>query len=76
MNKDKLEQLLMEISRKLSILIRLSLKDEELTIKEGVKLLSQFDLSNKEISQILGISEKHVAKEKSLIKKRVVIKNG
>jgi DNA-directed RNA polymerase specialized sigma subunit len=58
-----------EINKKLSILIKLNLKDRKMSMREKVKLLSDFDLSNKEISKILDISEIYVRKEKSSIKK-------
>jgi len=58
-----------EINKKLSILIKLNLKDRKMSMREKVKLLLDFDLSNKEISKILDISEIYVRKEKSSIKK-------
>ncbi len=65
----EIEKIFKEISAKLSVLIFLNLKGKQLTIKEGVKLLSKFGLSNKDIAKILDISEKYVAKEKSLLKR-------
>lgn len=67
--KNKTEQIFKEISEKLSILIKLAFFEKELSIKDKVRFLSNFDISNQEISKILDISEKHVAKEKSLLKK-------
>ena len=68
--EEKIEKILDEINRKLSILIKLNLKDKEMSIREKVKLLSDFELTNKEISMILDISEKYVSKEKSILRKR------
>lgn len=67
--KNETEKLLGEISKKLSVLIKLFLIEKELTVREKIKLLAEFNFSNKEIANILGISEKHVSKEKSLLKK-------
>jgi DNA-directed RNA polymerase specialized sigma subunit len=69
MEADRIGKMLEEISKKLSILIKLNLENKERSIREKVKLLSDFDLSNKDISMILDISEMHVSKEKSLLKK-------
>jgi len=66
----EIEKIFKEMSGKLSVLISLSLEGKKLSIKDKVELLSKFDMSNKEIAKILNISEIHVAKEKSLIKKR------
>ena len=64
------EKTFKEINAKLSVLISLALGNKPKSIKEKVEFLSKLGVSNKDISRILNISEKHVAKEKSLIKKR------
>jgi DNA-directed RNA polymerase specialized sigma subunit len=74
--RDKTIELLKEISQKLSILIKLFLSERKMQVREKVKLLSQIDLSNKEIAKILDISTKHVAKEKSLLKKEREMNNN
>ena len=66
----EIEKIFKEISGKLSVLISLSLENKELLIKDKVELLSRFNITNKDIAKILNISEIHVAKEKSLIKRR------
>lgn len=66
----EIEKIFKEINAKLSVLINLSLEDKPDTIKGRIELLSKLGVSNKDIAKILNISEKHVSKEKSLIKKR------
>jgi len=58
------------INNKLSVLINLLLKEKEMSIKEKVALLENISISYKEAAQILGISEKHYSKEKSLLKNK------
>lgn len=63
-----------EFSRKLNVIIALlsDIKESERqgTLKEKIAYFGKLSLSNREIAQILNISEKHVSKEKSLIKKK------
>jgi len=63
-----------DISKKLNVVISLlnDLKQRELkvSLRDNVSYLNKFNLSNKDISEILNISEKHVSKEKSLSKKK------
>lgn len=69
-NADKNE----EISNKLSVVISLlnDIKQQEKSqsLRDSVAYFSKFKLSNKDIAEILNISEKHVSKEKSLSKKK------
>ena len=69
-NSDKNE----EISNKLSVIISLlnDIKQQvkSQSLRDAVAYFSKFKLSNKDISEILNISEKHVSKEKSLSKKK------
>ncbi|MEM5835325.1 MAG: hypothetical protein QXM11_02025 [Candidatus Aenigmatarchaeota archaeon] len=67
--KDEVQKLLKEISEKLSVLIKLLVVKEEWSIRDKIKFLSKFEISNREIAKILNISETYVAKEKSLLKK-------
>ena len=64
-----IEQIFQEINSKLSVLISLSLVDKEISLKQRIIILSNTGLKNSEIAKILGISQVHVAKEKSLAKK-------
>lgn len=61
-------ELLGSMNNKLSVIINLLMKKEEMSIKEKVALLENVPISYKEAAQILGISEKHYSKEKSLLK--------
>lgn len=68
------EQDLQRISGKLDIIVGLlyELNDSLIgssSIRRKVSYLSSRGLNNKEISRALGISEKHVSKEKSLLNK-------
>ena len=47
-----------------------------MSLKDKIKILSQNGITNQEISKILDISPIHVAKEKSLAKRKEVIQNG
>lgn len=62
-----------ELSKKLSVIIALlndiKFREDKAQIKEKIAYFVRFGLSNKDISEILNISEKHVSKEKSLLKK-------
>lgn len=67
---DRNPELLESINRRLDALIFLLLRKEELSVKENVAILSGTSLSNKEGAGILGITEKHYAKEKCLAKNK------
>lgn len=43
--------------------------DKESSVKEKVAYFAKKEMGNKDIAKILGISEKHVSKEKALMKK-------
>lgn len=69
---DKEEKaILISLDNKLTLLVNLLMRKEELSIKDKVVLTDNMSLSNKDASKILGISESHYAKEKSLLKKRI-----
>ena len=75
MNKQNPKTELERVSLKLDILIGLlyDLNDiltSKSSIRQKVAYLSSRKLSNKEISQVLGISDKHVSKEKSLLNEK------
>ena len=65
------QELLEQVSKKLSILIGLSFKKNigELTTADGVKMLIRFGLSNQDIADILGTTKATVEVIKSRIKK-------
>lgn len=69
-----LEEIFQEISAKLSTLISLSLMEKDINLRQRIIIMSNSGLKNTEIAKILGISQVHVAKEKSLAKKGM--KNG
>lgn len=69
MDKDE-KEILTSLNSKLSIIINLLMRKEKLNVKDKVALLENINISYKEASKILGISEKHYSKEKSLLKKR------
>jgi len=58
-----MEEELEIISRKLSILIALSIKNlpDSLDTKEGIKLLDRYGLSNGEVASILGMKPNAVS---------------
>jgi len=63
-----------KIAQKLDVMIALlyDIKEslsKESSVKEKVAYFIKKDLGNKEIAKILSISEKHVSKEKALLKK-------
>ena len=63
-----------ELSKKLSVVIALlndlKFRESKAQIKDKIAYFVRFGLNNKDISEILDISEKHVSKEKSLLKKK------
>lgn len=61
-----------ELNKKIDVLIALSILDKNIKTNEKVVLLERLSLDNKDISKILGISESHVRKEKSLMKRKNV----
>lgn len=70
MDKDILN-ILKKIDAKIGALIALQMvEDMPETNRNKIKLLSNLGLTNKEIASILNSSEKYIAKEKSLIKKK------
>jgi hypothetical protein len=72
----QLEAIFEEINAKLGALISLSLIEKDINLKEKIELLSKAGLKNVEIAKILGISQMHVAKEKSLAKNKEEKQNG
>ena len=62
-----------ELEKKFNVIISLlndiKFRENKASIKEKIAYFSRFKLSNRDISHILNISEKHVSKEKSLMKK-------
>ena len=68
----ELEEIFGELSAKLNALILLSIinSSQSMSLKERIQILSQSGITNQEISKILNISPIHVAKEKSLMKKK------
>jgi len=69
MDKDE-KELFASLNSKLSIIINLLMRKEDINVKDKVALLENVNISYKEASKILGISEKHYSKEKSLLKRR------
>lgn len=65
------QELLEQISKKLSALITLSfVKDvEKMTVEEGVRLLKRFGLSNQDMADILGTTKGTVEVLKSRVSK-------
>jgi len=59
-----------DLNRRFEALLALTISTKELKLNEKIQFLGRFDFDNKSISRILGISENHVAKEKSLLKKK------
>jgi len=68
-NKELLE-ILKRIDRKLTVVVGDIINRTTSSIQEQVCGLSKLKMSNPEIAEILGISTTHVAKEKSVSKKR------
>lgn len=65
----QLENLFEEMNNKLGVLISLSLIGTDMNLREKIIMLANAGLKNSEIAKILGISQMHAAKEKSLAKK-------
>ena len=63
-----LKEYLSLVDSKLSIIINLLMKKEEMSIKDKVAMLENVSLSYKDAAKVLGISEQHYSKEKSLLK--------
>ena len=63
------DDVLNAISNKLTVMVNLLMKKEEMSVKEKVALMDSLKLPNRDASQIIGISETHYAKEKSLLNK-------
>ena len=59
-----------DLSKRIEVLLSLEMIKQEMKLNEKIKFLNNFELDNKSIARILGISENHVAKEKSLMKKK------
>jgi len=74
----ELEEIFRDISAKLSALILLSIinSPQNMSLKDKIKILSQNGITNQEISKILDITPIHVAKEKSISKKKMGEKDG
>jgi len=64
-----IEEIFQEINSKLSVLISLSLMEKDVSLRQRIIVMANAGLKNVEIAKILGISQVHVAKEKSLAKK-------
>ncbi len=66
------QELLEQISKKLSALLALSFieESEKMTAEEGVKLLTRFGLNNQEMADILGTTKPTVEVMKSRIKSK------
>lgn len=62
-NNDSVEKKLNAI---IALLNEINNRDQKITLKQNVGRLTALGLSNKDVARILGISEKHVSKEKSL----------
>ncbi len=68
---DEIIKKLEGINSKLGILIALQMIEEKPeTFKDKIKLLSDLGVETSEIASILGTSPGHVAKEKSIAKRR------
>jgi len=63
------DDILNAISNKLTVMVNLLMKKEEMSVKEKVALMDSLKLPNRDASQIIGITETHYAKEKSLLNK-------
>ena len=69
-NMNNNEDVLNSINNKLSVVINLLMRKEEMSVKDKVALMENIPISYKEAAQIIGISEKHYSKEKSLLKNK------
>lgn len=67
---NEINNILENINSKLGVLIALGLEEKLLSLNKKIKMMSESGMGNQEISKILGISPIHVAKEKSLLKKK------
>ena len=67
---DKNEEISNKLNAIISILKDIKQQEKRMSLRDNVAYFSKFSLSNKDISEILDISEKHVSKEKSLTKKK------
>lgn len=70
MENKEILQVLRSIDRKLGVLAGDIVKRSASSVHERVRELSRLKMSNPEIAEILGISTTHVAKEKSVGKKK------
>jgi len=75
MKKDNLENILLDIQKRLDVLIALILKKElkenkSLTMTDLIDLLSSLGLKYTEIANIFGKSPSYIASELTKIKKR------
>jgi len=70
--KDKNQELLEQISKKLSAIISLSLMEDikNMTNERGVEILDRFDLSNQDMADILQTTRPTVEVLKSRIKSK------
>ena len=70
--KDKNQELLEQISKKLSAIISLSLMEDikNMTNERGVEILDRFDLSNQDMADILQTTRPTVEVLKSSIKSK------
>jgi len=65
------ENILRSIDIKIGALIALQMvEDKPETNRQKIKLLSELGLGNGDIASILNVSNKYIAKEKSLIKRK------
>lgn len=70
MENQEILKILKNIDKKIGLIVGEIIKKRSTSINEQVKELSKLKISNTEIAEILGISSNHVAKEKSISKKR------
>ena len=70
MENQEILKILTSIDKKIGLIVGEIIKRRSTSIKEQVNELSKLKISNTEIAEILGISSTHVAKEKSISKKR------
>ncbi|MCH7964390.1 MAG: hypothetical protein IH852_10695 [Bacteroidetes bacterium] len=68
MNKEKIIELLTKINTKLGFIIGNKLNQSETNVNDKVAKLAKFNFDYNEISEILGITTSHAAKELSKIK--------
>lgn len=66
--QDKNEEISNKLNAVISLLNDLKQQEKSVSLRDNVAYFSKFKLSNKDISEILNISEKHVSKEKSISK--------